>query len=407
VLSKRIKLTNRVVKAATPRAARYTIWDSELRGFGLRVEPNGVKSYFVRYRAEGGGRRAPQRFIGLGKHGVTTPHAARDRAQSLLFSVNHGEDPAKDRAARRLEPTVGDLLDRYVAEHATFHNRPGMLLEVKRHVANNIKPALGRIRIGDLSRADIKSWHASFAGRPYEGNRALAAIRKALSLAFKDWELRTDNPAIGIKPFPEQRRERFFSDAELSRIGEAVAKLETEGIVATGAGRVIRLLALTGMRLGEVRGLRWDWLDIEQSCFRLPTAKAGARIVVLGAKTLAYLSALERIGPYVCPGIDTDRNIGKRQFYPIWRQVAAAAGLEDARPHDFRHTVGTFAAQTGANSFLVRDALGHKTMAMAGRYVSRHVDPQKALADQVDGRISAALEGKPPAEVVSLMSPTR
>jgi integrase len=243
----------------------------------LRVEPNGVKSYFVRYRAEGGGRRAPQRFIGLGKHGVTTPHAARDRAQSLLFSVTEGEDPAKNQAAtRRLEPTVGDVLDRYVSEHATPHNRPGMLLEVKRHV-RNIKPILGHIRIGDLNRADIKAWHASFSGRPYEGNRALAALRKALSLAFKDWELRGDNPAIGIKPFPESARERFFSDVELGRIGEALTKLESEGIVTLGAGRVVRLLALTGMRLGEVRTLKWDWLDLEHHCFRLPTARRVTR----------------------------------------------------------------------------------------------------------------------------------
>jgi integrase len=366
----------------------------------------GRKTYFVRYRAEGGGRRAPQRFIGLGKHGVTTPDAARDRARSLLASVTKGEDPAKDRAARRLEPTVGDVLDRYVTEHATSHNRPGMLLEVKRHV-RNIKPVLGRIRIGGLSRADIKAWHATFADRPYEGNRALAALRKALSLAFKDWEMRGDNPAIGIKPFPESARERFFSDDELRRIGDALTRLEAEGIVTLGVGRVVRLLALTGMRLGEVRTLKWDWLDLEYHCFRLPTAKAGARIVVLGAPALAYLASLERIGPHVCPGLDGDKPLGKRQFYPIWRQLAAAAKLENARPHDFRHTVGTYGAQTGANAFLIRDALGHRTLSMAGRYAGRHADPLKALADQVEGRIAAALEGKPPAEVVPLKTPVR
>jgi integrase len=139
----------------------------------------------------------------------------------------------------------------------------------------------------------------------------------------------------------------------------------------------------------------------------MPTAKAGARIVVLGAPALAYLAALERIGPHVCPGLDSDKPLGKRQFYPIWRQLAAAAKLEDARPHDFRHTVGTYGAQTRANAFLIRDALGHRTLSMAGLYAGRHADPLKALADQVEGRIAAALEGKPPAEVVPLKTPVR
>ena len=71
----------------------------------------------------------------------------------------------------------------------------------------------------------------------------------------------------------------------------------------------------------------------------------------------------------------------------------AVAGFDDVRFHDLRHTVATYAGQTGANAFLVRDALGHKTLAMAGRYVNRDADPLRRLADQVADRISAALAG--------------
>ena len=70
--------------------------------------------------------------------------------------------------------------------------------------------------------------------------------------------------------------------------------MEREGVILPGAARLIRILALTGMRLGEVFGLRWAWLDIPAACIRLPDAKAGARAVPLGAVALAYLNGLER-----------------------------------------------------------------------------------------------------------------
>ena len=69
------------------------------------------------------------------------------------------------------------------------------------------------------------------------------------------------------------------------------------------------------------------------------------------------------------------------------------AGLVGARLHDFRHSVGTIAAQTGANAFMVRDKLGHRTLAMTSRYVERDTDPLRKLSDEVEGRISAAMSG--------------
>ena len=70
--------------------------------------------------------------------------------------------------------------------------------------------------------------------------------------------------------------------------------------------------------------------------------------------------------------------------------------------HDLRHTVGTYAGQTGANAFLVRDLLRHKNLAMTGRYVNRADSPVRTLSDQVGERIAAAMAGRPTAEVVAL-----
>jgi integrase len=170
--------------------------------------------------------------------------------------------------------------------------------------------------------------------------------------------------------------------------------------VRPGFAPAVRLLPLTGMRLGEVLTLEWSAVDVEGGVIRLAhaNAKAGARIVALGAPTRVLLAALETRGRFVVTGgDDLTSPLPRTAFRTGWRDLRAGTGLADLRPHDLRHTAGTFAAQAGANAFLVRDLLGHKTLAMTGRYVERAADPLRAVADQVrwprrrgDGRAESA-----------------
>lgn len=380
-----VSITKSVVESMPEHSL---IWDTTLHGFGVRRQ-YGKPSYFLKVRVEG-----RQRWLTIGPHGSPwTPTAARKEAHRLLGSIHGGSDPATVRDAKRREPPLADVLTRYFDEYVAIHNRASTAAEIKRHIEVDIKPALGAHKIGTLGRADIVRWHGGFSDRPYVGNRALAYLRKALSLASKDWELRPDNPALGIKMFAEPKRERFFSDDELTRIGRALAALEQEGESLPGAIRAVRLLALTGMRLGEVLGLQWEWVDQKRGCIRLPDemAKAGARAVPLGQPALQYLANLQKIGPFVCYGSNPDAPLSEGGFYRFWWTLRDRAKLKNARPHDFRHTVGTYSAQTGANAFQVRDLLGHKTLAMTGRYVERHVDPLKKTADDVANRISQAM----------------
>jgi len=94
-------LTKRTVDAAHPADKRYHIWDNDLRGFGLRIEPSGIKTFVTKYRVGGGGRNAPQRIQTVGRYGTLTPEEARRKAKAILGSVAAGADPAGDLAARR------------------------------------------------------------------------------------------------------------------------------------------------------------------------------------------------------------------------------------------------------------------------------------------------------------------
>src|SRR3546814_449708 len=111
-----IPLTKRVVDASLPREKRYHLWDSELRGFGLRVEPSGIKTFLAKYRAEGGGRRAPERRITIGRYGALTPEEARRQARKILGGAATGADPAAELKAKRKEMRIAELVDLYEKE---------------------------------------------------------------------------------------------------------------------------------------------------------------------------------------------------------------------------------------------------------------------------------------------------
>lgn len=368
------------------------LWDEDLPGFGLRMQRSGKKTYYVQYRT--GGRGSATRRVVLGPESILSPEEARKEAKSVLAQVRLGADPARARNLKRAEPTISALCDRYLKEHVKTHNKASTAAEIERAVGAKIRPHFGNTKLSDLTRAKVKEWHSGMSATPYEANRCLAYLSKLLNLAVKEWELSTENPCIGVNRFPERKRERFFSDQDLTQIGAALLQLEDEGKFPTSAFAVIRLVAVTGLRIGEALALTWPEVDLDRSCLNLLDAKAGSRTVPLGLSARNFLKALDKDGTHVFHEIKQDKPLSHWTVRKLWDAVRERSGIPDARIHDFRHTTGTYAAQTGANAFMVRDILGHKTMAMTGRYVEKSVDPIRSVADVVSLRVSSALSGR-------------
>ena len=105
----RMTLTVRTVEALRPEEKSYTAWDDKLTGFGVRVQPSGLRSYLVNYRAGDRGRQAPNRRVVIGRHGPITPDQARRRAREILGRVALGDDPLAERARSRAMPTCAGL----------------------------------------------------------------------------------------------------------------------------------------------------------------------------------------------------------------------------------------------------------------------------------------------------------
>jgi hypothetical protein len=157
------KLLKRAVDALDPqRDHDVFVWDGELRGFGVRVKPSGVKSYLIQYRnSEGRTRR-----LVLGQHGALTPETARNLALKKLAEVAEGKDPSAERHAARRDMTISDVCDWYLEEAKTGRllgrrNRPikaSTLTNDRSRIQAHIKPLLGPK--GSRTEAERHTGHA-------------------------------------------------------------------------------------------------------------------------------------------------------------------------------------------------------------------------------------------------------
>jgi integrase len=386
------KITKRAVDALKldDGTVEAVLWDTELKGFGCRVQRGGSKSYILHYRV-GTGRGAPLRKLTIGRHGSPwTAEEARSEAKRLLGRVEAGGDPAADKIARNKAPTVADLAEQFVAEHVEAKRKASTADEYKRLLEKIILPELGERKVADVTRAEITKLHHANRDAPYQANRVLAVLSKMFNLAER-WGLRPDgsNPCRHVEKFRENKRERMLSPAELARLGEALAAYDGSpyGVAA------MRLLVFTGGRLGEILGLEWEWVDFERGEARLPDSKTGAKTLHFAPPALAVLAALPRVAgnPHVIVG--KIEGAALVNLEKPWRAIRAAAGLDDVRLHDLRHAFASVAASSGMGLPIIGKMLGHSQPATTARYAHLASDPVKAAVATVAGKIADDMMG--------------
>src|SRR5580692_1370180 len=384
------KITKRSVDALKPGAdvAELVLWDTELKGFGVRVQRGDAKSYVLHYRV-GTGRGAPLRKLTIGRHGSPwAPETARKEAKTLLGMIEDGADPAADKLARREAPTIAELAERFLAEHAEAKRKGSTAAEYRRLLDKIILPALGKRKVADVTRADVTKLHHANRAAPYQANRVLAVLSKMFNLAER-WGWRPDgsNPCRHVEKFAERKRERMLSPAELARLGDALATYDGSPYAAAA----VKLLVFTGARLGEVLGLRWEWIDFERGEARLPDSKTGAKTLHLPPPALTVLSEVPRLhgNPHVIIGAKPGAALVNLE--KPWRAIRAAAGLDDLRLHDLRHAFASVAASSGMGLPIIGKMLGHTQAATTHRYAHLASDPVKAAAAAVAEKIAAAM----------------
>ncbi len=395
----RKKLTKRLIDAARyePPASHlrgaYYIWDTETAGFGLRVYPSGRKAFVLTYRVKG-----KQRFYSLGRYGELTLHQARTEALDVLRQARQGKDPAEDRMSYRKAPTMADLAERFIEEHSKINKNPVVVKEDQRRFRLHIPPRFGHRRVVDITRADVAELHTAMAPTPGAANNVRSLLATAFSLAeVWGWRPEGSNPTQHVRAYKLQKRERHLSPAELGRLAQVLTEAERLQSIGTEAITAIRLLIVTGCRLNEILKLRWEDVDFEGRCLRLPDSKTGPKTVPLNSAALELLSAIEhREGkPFVIPGKKPGSHLTSLKGQ--WPRIRASAGLEDVRIHDLRHTYASFGVNLGLPLPMIGKVLGHSNAAMTERYAHLADDPVRETNERIGAHIASVMAGAPEA----------
>ncbi|TYC62104.1 DUF4102 domain-containing protein [Zoogloea oleivorans] len=386
------RLTKTTVDAEQPTDKERFVWDSELKGFGLKIFPTGAKSFVVQYRtAEGRTRRYT-----VGKYSSNlTADQARKIAKGLLADVTRGADPQAEVKARREAWTVNQLLDAYLASPAfadkADSTRPIDLGRINHH----LRPLLGSRFADQITSDDIKRARtaitdgktaakvktksrglARVTGGAGTADKAVLALRAAYTWAIDQGHL-TENPAARIKVAQSGERDTIIDDAEVyARLFGTVEQMENEKRIRPAVADAIRLIALTGARRGEASRLIWKWVDMKARQIVLPpkSHKTGhktgkARIIALPAAALEIIARQPAGEPddYV---FKPAKGIGPLALAKPWERVRQEAELpENIGLHGLRHSVGSHMAMNGASLNEIMEILGHRQASTSMRYI--------------------------------------
>jgi integrase len=394
-----MKLTQSVVDALRLPAGKseHTVWDEAITGLGIRLRGESG-TWFFRYRF------GPQhRRVTLGTISALSANEARKLAADLYAKVAAGQDPAGDRDEQlaRSGETVGALLEPYLAFKAQ-KLRPRSLDEVTRHLQVNVK-ALHPIHIAKLDRRAISTCRTAIAHKRGEiaANRTMASLS-----AFATWAMQEglieNNPVLKTAKYTETTRERVLNDAELRAIWRA-----------TGSGSsyhvLVRMLMLTGCRISELGGLRWD--EVFGNTITLPSTRTKNRrphIIALAPAAQAILEAWPRKGEFVFGQRPGCAFSGWSKSKKILDQRIADSGFEFTAGwthHDLRRTFATKLSDSNVPPHIISELLNHVSGHKAGvagvynrsSYLNERRDVLLLWANLLMGIV-----GEAPAKVVPL-----
>jgi integrase len=391
-----VRLTNKFVAKLT---GSEMWWDDDPKatGFGVRSYPGGGKSFFIDYRLN-----SRQRRYTIGPYPRWSAEAARERAKELRRGINRGDDPAGNKRERRTAPTIQNLIDRYIADHLPKKSIAGKRVKDEKVMLAEIGDKLGKhTKVGDIHGGDIADMHRRIteSGRPVRANRILAIASKMFSLALVPKAGETlpwrnaalGNPCKGIERNHEEGRERFFSQAELRAISDALARYRG------GAADCVRLIMLTGCRPIEAMKAEWSEFDIEPGYWIKPSAHVKQRKTHKLPLSPAAIELVDRLrkqrkGKWLFPGDKPGEHL--IALFHVWRFVRKETGLgKDAHVYSLRHSFASIGAGGGLSLPIIGRLLGHVQPKTTQRYAHLADDPLREAAEKITTVITGKGKG--------------
>lgn len=369
-------------KTARATEAEYT--DTEVAGLKLLVSKSGRKFYYFRYTFNG-----QKRATKLGEHGTLSLPEVRKKALELRYQVDQGHDPQTEKSRQQATPTLAEFALKEYLPYAQQQKRSAKTDESRLRI--HLLPRFGARQLHEISVRDVQLYHAELNARSCAAtaNRHLSLLSKLFKLAMQ-WERVTKNPCQGIKKHKENnQRDRYLSQDEIQRLFQAMAQESNRVTVAA-----LTFLLLTGMRKEEALQAKWEALDLERGTLFLPQTKSGkSRHVVLNPDALALVKAQpKRDGnPYLFPGKVPGQALNNP--HKCFRRILNAAGIENLRIHDLRHSFASLAVNAGATLYQVQHLLGHASSQTTQRYAHLADQALREASEAVATRINQATQG--------------
>jgi integrase len=292
-----------------------------------------------------------------------------------------------DKVKKRNVPTLKAYSETYLNGYA-LNKRSRRCDELS--LDNSILPALGGKRLDQISPGDIEAWRnqrlkakkkrGKGTMAPASVRLEVACLKTILNLAVRDG-LIDASPARNVRmPRVNNRRDRVVTPAEYKRL---LGQLRTKG---AHINPILVLGYETGMRVGEILGLRWQDLQRRKGFAYLADTKNGtSRWVPLNEAAREAMGAWPR-------RTDTDLLFagptGKpyRSIRTVWTALCSRARVENARFHDLRHTFTTRMLEAGVDIRTIMAVTGHKDVAMFARYSHPSDLHLKAAVEGLAGR---------------------
>jgi len=331
----------------------------------------------LRYRIDNRERR-----LTIGSYPDWSVTAAREEAKAIKRQVDVGRDPLKERDERRSAPTVADLAQRYLDEHARF-KADHAYRDQQTMFSRLVLPRIGTMKVTEVKHTDIDRLHRDISKRTrIQANRVAQVLRKMFNLAIR-WEYRTDNPVTGLVFNAEVPRNRFLSPEEIRRLTSVLADHPNRR-----CADVIRLLLLTGARRGEAVNATWDQFDLENGIWTKPSSHTKQRRehrVPLSQAAVALLREIKTKQPrfcrYVFPGDEPDHPL--TEIKGFWDRVRTKAGIPDVHIHDLRHTYASILVSSGLSLPIIGALLGHTQTQTTARYSHLFDHPLREATERV------------------------
>jgi integrase len=375
-------------RAKAPARGQRFLRDAKVQGLALRISRGGAKSWVWEGRVRGRVRR-----ITLGHHPAFSLPIARTKALAMAAAVADGRDPAAERARERGELTFGAFAQIYIERHATPHKRsadddkrmlrdvlPQKKEESKEHEPAPVPATWKHRRLSDITRAEVTQLHGRLQRERglYTANRILALLRTMFNLAKRWGTLSADNPAVGVRMFREEKRDRFLTPDELKR---TLAGIEQEADWRWRA--YFKLSLLLGPRRSELLSARWVDIDLQTCTWRLPTTKAGrSHLLPLPTPAVAILESLPSRGQSDWLFPSTAAASGHlEEPRKAWQRIRSQADVKDVRIHDLRRTLGSWLAANRYGLPLIGRVLNHSQPSATAIYARLDLEPVRAALE--------------------------